>query len=281
MRWRGRRTSSNVEDRRGMSGGKIATGGGLGIIVIAVVIYLMGGNPGEVLNQFQEVGGAGQTTITTAEENEQAQFASVVLADCEDVWAKIFTESGQTYREPVLVLYTAQVNSACGISGASTGPFYCPLDEKVYIDLNFLELLQRKLNAPGDFAKAYVIAHEVGHHVQKLLGIMDQVQELRGQISEKDYNDLLVRLELQADFLAGVWAYHAEKMFGILEEGDIEEALNAASAVGDDHIQMQSQGYVVPDAFTHGTSKQRMRWFMKGFKTGNISLGDTFSEESL
>ena len=205
----------------------------------------------------------------------------MVLADCEDVWGKIFSESGDTYRKPVLVLYSARVSSACGVAGASSGPFYCPLDEKLYIDLNFLELLQKKLNAPGDFAKAYVIAHEVGHHVQKLLGISDQVQELRSKMSEQEYNELSVRLELQADFLAGVWAYYAEKMFGILEEGDIEEAMNAASAVGDDHIQMETQGRVVPDAFTHGTSAQRMRWFMKGFKTGDVSQGDTFNAKTL
>ena len=275
MRWQGRRTSSNVEDRRRMSGGKLAVGGGIGTIVIAVIIYLLGGNPGEILNQFQG-GDTGQTVMTDAEEDEQAQFASVVLADCEDVWGKIFSESGDSYRKPVLVLYSSRVNSACGISGASAGPFYCPLDEKLYIDLNFLELLQKKLNAPGDFAKAYVIAHEVGHHVQKLLGISDQVQELRSRMSEQEYNDLSVRLELQADFLAGVWAHYAEKMFGILEQGDIEEAINAASAVGDDHIQMESQGYVVPDAFTHGTSDQRMRWFMTGMKTGQISACNTF-----
>ena len=281
MLWRGRRTSSNVDDRRGMSGGKIAVGGGIGTIVIGIIIYLLGGNPGELLNQFQTNDNSGQTVTTTAEEDEQAQFASVVLADCEDVWAKIFSESGDSYREPTLVLYSSQVSSACGVSGSSAGPFYCPLDEKVYIDLNFLDQLQEKLNAPGDFAKAYVIAHEVGHHVQKLLGIMDQVQELRGQVSEEEYNRLSVRLELQADFLAGVWAYHAEKMFNILEEGDIQEAMNAAEAVGDDYIQKQTQGYVVPDSFTHGTSKQRLTWFMKGFKTGDISLGDTFSAKNL
>lgn len=277
MRWQGRRTSSNVDDRRRISGGKVAVGGGIGTIVIVLIVLLMGGDPGEILNQFQ-AGDAGQTSVMTSEEEDlQARFVAVVLADCEDVWSKVFNEAGETYREPTLVLYSGQVSSACGVTGASVGPFYCPMDEKVYIDLNFLELLQKKLDAPGDFAKAYVIAHEVGHHVQKLLGIMDQVQELRGQVSEREYNELSVRLELQADFLAGVWAHHAEKMFGILEEGDIEEALNAASAVGDDHIQMQSQGYVVPDAFTHGTSKQRMAWFMKGFKTGDVSQGDTFS----
>jgi predicted metalloprotease len=214
MRWQGRRTSGNVEDRRGMSGGKLAVGGGIGTIVIALIIFLMGGNPGELLDQLQVGGNTGQTVETTAAEDEMAQ-------------------------------------------------------------------LQVKLNAPGDFAKAYVIAHEVGHHVQKLLGIMGQVQELRGQVSEKEYNELSVRLELQADFFAGVWAYHAEQMFGILEEGDIEEAMNAAEAVGDDHIQMETQGYIVPDAFTHGTSKQRLKWFMKGFKTGDISLGDTFAAKNL
>jgi len=281
MRWQGRRTSSNVDDRRSIGGGKLAVGGGIGTIVIVVIIYLLGGNPGEILNQLNLGDNSGQTVTTPAEEDEQARFASVVLADCEDVWAQIFSESGDTYREPTLVLYSSQVSSACGISGSSTGPFYCPLDEKLYIDLNFLDQLQEKLNAPGDFAKAYVIAHEVGHHVQKLLGIMDQVQELRGQVSEEEFNEVSVRLELQADFLAGVWAYHAEKMFGILEEGDIQEAMNAAEAVGDDHIQMQTQGYIVPDAFTHGTSKQRLKWFMKGFKTGDMSLGDTFSAKTL
>jgi len=245
-----------------------------------LIIYFLGGDPGGMLDQMQ-IGNAGQTTMTSEKEDELAKFASVVLADCEDVWNKIFTESGKTYREPTLVLYNSQVSSACGLSGSATGPFYCPLDEKVYIDLSFLEELQVRLNAPGDFAMAYVIAHEVGHHVQKLLGIMDQVQELRGQVSESEYNQYSVRLELQADFLAGVWAYHAEKMFGILEDGDIQEALGAANAVGDDRIQMQTQGQVVPDSFTHGTSAQRMSWFNKGFKTGDISQGDTFSSDDI
>ncbi|MBP6871496.1 MAG: neutral zinc metallopeptidase [Bacteroidales bacterium] len=280
MRWQGRRTSGNVEDRRGMSGGKLAVGGGLGTLVIIVIVYLLGGNPGDIMNQLQ-LGGQEQTTMTTAEEDQMAEFVSVVLADCEDVWTKIFTESGQSYRKPKLVLYTSQVNSACGMAGSASGPFYCPLDEKIYIDLSFMEDMERKLNAPGDFAMAYVIAHEVGHHVQKMLGILGQVQELRGQVSEQEYNEYSVRLELQADFLAGVWAYHAEEMFGILEQGDIQEALGAANAVGDDRIQMQSQGYVVPDSFTHGTSAQRMKWFNKGFKTGDISQGDTFNQENI
>ncbi|HNQ82031.1 MAG TPA: neutral zinc metallopeptidase [Bacteroidales bacterium] len=280
MRWQGRRTSGNVEDRRGMSGGKLAVGGGLGTLVIIVIVYLLGGNPGDIMNQLQ-LGGQEQTTMTTAEEDQLAEFVSVVLADCEDVWTKIFTESGQSYRKPKLVLYTSQVNSACGMAGSASGPFYCPLDEKIYIDLSFMEDMERKLNAPGDFAMAYVIAHEVGHHVQKMLGILGQVQELRGQVSEQEYNEYSVRLELQADFLAGVWAYHAEEMFGILEQGDIQEALGAANAVGDDRIQMQSQGYVVPDSFTHGTSAQRMKWFNKGFNTGDISQGDTFNQENI
>jgi predicted metalloprotease len=227
------------------------------------------------------MGGSGEPAMTSEKEDSLAQFSSVVLADCEDVWGKIFSESGKTYQVPTLVLYTAQVNSACGISGSASGPFYCPLDEKLYIDLSFMEDLQNRFNAPGDFAMAYVIAHEVGHHVQKLLGIMDEVQKLREQVSEEEYNQISVRLELQADFLAGVWANHAEKMFGILEEGDIGEALGAASAVGDDHIQMETRGHVVPDSFTHGTSEQRMRWFNKGFKSGDLSLGDTFSVENL
>lgn len=280
MRWQGRRTSENVEDRRGMSGGKIAVGGGLGTIVIILIVYLLGGNPGEIMNQMQ-LGGQEQTSMTSRQEDELAQFVSVVLADCEDVWTRIFSESGKTYRKPTLVLYTSQVQSACGIAGSASGPFYCPLDEKIYIDLSFMEDMERKLNAPGDFAMAYVIAHEVGHHVQKQLGILGQVQELREQVSEQEYNDYSVRLELQADFLAGVWAYHAEEMFGILEDGDIQEAMGAANAVGDDRIQMQSQGYVVPDSFTHGTSAQRMKWFNKGFKTGDVSLGDTFAVENI
>lgn len=263
-----------------MSRGKMAVGGGIGTIVIALIIYFLGGNPGEIMNQFQ-TSDTGTTTGTTAHEDQLAEFASVVLADCEDVWIRIFSEAGETYRKPKLVLYTAEVNSACGFSSAATGPFYCPLDEKVYIDLSFLEDLQSRLSAEGDFAMAYVISHEVGHHVQKLLGIMDQVQGLRGQISEEEYNEYSVRLELQADFLAGVWAHHAEKMFGILEDGDIQEAINAAEAVGDDRIQMESQGRVTPDSFTHGTSAQRARWFKKGFTTGDLSQGDTFGAGSL
>ena len=214
----------------------------------------------------------------SSQEKELTEFVGVVLADTEDVWHMIFENSGLTYREPTLVLFSGQVQSACGFSSAATGPFYCPGDEKVYIDLMFLEQLQRKLGAEGDFAVAYIIAHEVGHHVQKLLGTLDQVHSLRGRVNEKRYNEQTVRLELQTDFYAGIWAHHAQKMYNILEDGDIEEAMNAAQAVGDDRIQMKSRWYVVPDSFTHGTSKQRMTWFKKGFITGDASEGDTFSE---
>jgi predicted metalloprotease len=208
-------------------------------------------------------------------------FVSVVLADIEDVWQTVFAEIGQEYREPRLVLFTDQVESACGYAGAATGPFYCPGDEKVYLDLGFFEDMQRQLGAPGDFALAYVIAHEVGHHVQKLLGINDQVMAERGRVSEQEFNQLMVRMELQADFLAGVWAHHAQQATDFLEQGDIEEGINAAGAVGDDRIQRQTQGYVVPDSFTHGTSEQRVRWFKKGLETGDIRQGDTFNASIL
>jgi predicted metalloprotease len=214
-------------------------------------------------------------------DKEMGDFVSVVLADIEDVWGAQFQQMGQEYREPRLVLFSGQVDSACGYAGAASGPFYCPEDEKVYIDLSFFEDMQRKLGAPGDFALAYVIAHEVGHHVQNLLGINDQVMALRGRLSERDFNQLMVRMELQADFLAGVWAHYAQQATDFLESGDIEEGINAAGAVGDDRIMRQTQGYVVPDAFTHGTSEQRVRWFKKGLKTGDIRQGDTFGAANL
>jgi hypothetical protein len=281
MRWIGRKQSTNVEDRRGSTPKKIV-GGGCGTIIIVLIIWMLGGNPLEFLSNTQ-VGE--QSSVSnyqgTAEENEMAQFVSVVLGDTEDVWNLLFQQSGMTYREPKLVVYSEAVQSACGYSSAATGPFYCPADEKVYIDLSFLQEMQTRFQAPGDFAAAYVIAHEVGHHVQKLLGINDQIMAYRGRVSQREFNQLMVRLELQADFLAGVWAHHAERINKILEEGDIEEAMNAASAVGDDRIMKRTQGYVVPDAFTHGTSEQRMRWFLKGFKTGDMNQGDTFSASSL
>jgi predicted metalloprotease len=280
MRWRGRAQSSNVEDRRGLGGRKMAAGGGVGILVVAAIVWLLGGNPKEIINSLQTPGGENTSAVDSSviqAEAELAQFASVVLKDTEDIWRSIFSDSGKTYRNPTLVLFSGSAESACGYAASATGPFYCPGDEKVYIDLSFLQELQERLGAPGDFAMAYIIAHEVGHHVQKLLGIMDQVQNMQGSVSESEYREKLVRLELQADFLAGVWAHYAQETKNILEEGDVEEAMNAATAVGDDRIQMESQGYVVPDSFTHGTSAQRQSWFLKGFRTGDLNQGDTFS----
>jgi len=280
MRWKGRAQSGNIEDRRGMSGSKMAAGGTLGTLVILAIVWLLGGNPSQVINSIQSSGnetGQADPALIQAEE-ELAQFAAVVLKDTEDIWNELFIENGEVYVEPVLVLFSESVESACGYSSSATGPFYCPGDEKLYIDLSFLVELQQQLGAHGDFAMAYIIAHEVGHHVQNQMGITDQLNQLRGRVDETEYNRNLVKLELQADFLAGVWAHHAQRTKDILEEGDIEEAINAASAVGDDRIQMQSQGYVVPDAFTHGTSEQRKSWFMKGFKTGDMNGGNTFSE---
>jgi predicted metalloprotease len=280
MRWKGREQSGNVEDRRGMSTGTKVVGGSIGTLAIAVIVLLLGGNPTQILSRLQSSGtesGAADPAVIEAEA-ELAEFASVVLKETEDVWNVLFTEAGSTYREPTLVLFTGAAESACGYSSSATGPFYCPGDEKVYIDLSFLQDMQQQLGAEGDFAMAYIIAHEVGHHVQKLLGITDKMNSLRNSVSEEEYNQYSVRLELQADFLAGVWAYHAQRTKNILEDGDVEEAVNAASAVGDDRIMMQSQGYVVPDAFTHGTSEQRKTWFLKGFNTGDMNQGDTFSE---
>jgi uncharacterized protein len=277
MRWRGRRGSQNVEDRRGMSTGKVAVGGGIATIIIALIVTFMGGDPSEILQQMQV--GQEQTSgpvTASAHEEEMAEFVSVVLADTEEVWAKTFREMGQTYRAPKLVLFRDQVQSACGFASAASGPFYCGADEKIYIDLGFCEVLENRFGAYGDFAVAYVIAHEVGHHVQKLLGILDEVQSQRQQMNQRNANEMTVKLELQADFLAGFWAHHADKMFKILEAGDFEEALRAAGAVGDDAIQMKTQGRIVPDDFTHGTSEQRMAWFRKGFNTGDLEQGDTF-----
>ncbi len=282
MLFKGRRQSSNVEDLRGRRGGmrKGVIGGGIGTLAIALIIYLLGGDPSTLL---QMAGQGNQTATTeevelTAKQKEMTEFISVTLADTEDVWNRLFRESGLTYREPKLVLFNSSVNSACGYAQSATGPFYCPGDEKVYIDLDYLELLQKRLGAQGDFAVAYILAHEVGHHVQKLLGTMDRVQQLQGAArSEEQVNEYTVRLELQADFLAGVFIHHGPKMKNYLESGDLEEALNAASAVGDDRIQMKQQGYVVPDSFTHGTSQQRKSWLKKGIDTGDYEQGNTFS----
>jgi len=285
MQWRGRRQSSNVEDRRrgggfgglgglgGLGGGGGFGGGitkgGIGLVVLFLVISLISGqNPLELLNLQSPT-----SNVATTDTDEAAEFVKVVLADNEDVWnAQI-----RNFRMPTLVLFRGATQSACGYASAATGPFYCPGDEKIYIDLSFYDDLKTRFQAPGDFAMAYVVAHEYGHHLQKLSGVMDRVHNLREQLSESEYNELSVKLELQADFYAGVWAHHAQNK-NILEEGDIQEALNAASAIGDDRIQMQSQGYIVPESFTHGTSEQRMYWFKRGFETGDVNQGDTFSE---
>ena len=284
MRWQGRRQSGNVEDRRGIGGKQIAVGGGIGGLVVVVLLLLLGGNPDEVIQSLQ-TDGPGSPAATgrplSETDKEMGDFVAVVLADTEDVWQNVFQQAGREYRQPRLVLFTDQVESACGYAGAASGPFYCPGDEKVYLDLAFFDEMQQKLGARGDFALAYVIAHEVGHHVQKQLGIFDQVMSRKGRVDERDFNQLMVRLELQADFLAGVWTHHAQRTADILEPGDIEEGINAAGAVGDDRIQRQTQGYVVPDAFTHGTSEQRVRWFRKGYESGDIDQGDTFNAPDL
>lgn len=278
MRWRGRRGSDNVEDRRSMRGPVMMGGGGLVTLVFVVIFLLMGGDPAALLRgpANQQAGRAPGPAQVNPEEEERAAFVSVVLADTEEVWAQQFRQLGSTYREPKLVMFRDQVQSACGFQQAATGPFYCPLDQKVYIDLGFFDEMKQDLGAGGDFAQAYVIAHEVGHHVQKLLGTSDEVRRAQSRSGEEQANELSVRLELQADFYAGVWAHHAERNWNILEEGDVEEALNAATAIGDDRLQRRSRGYVVPESFTHGTSKQRARWFFKGLKTGDMQQGDTF-----
>lgn len=286
MKWTGRRESSNVDDRRGLSGGKIAAGGGVAGIVIYLLYTLLSGNnidPSQIQQQLSEQ--TNQSTQLTPEEqkadDERAAFVKVVLAETEDVWNKIFTEKGQQYSEPTLVLFRGVVESACGNASSASGPFYCPGDNKLYIDLSFYQDLQFKLNAPGDFPMAYVVAHEVGHHIQNLMGTADKVNRLRQQLSETEFNKYSVMMELQADFYAGVWAHHTQKMKNILDADDIDEALNAASAIGDDRLQKQATGQVIPDAFTHGTSAQRMYWFKKGYETGDIKQGDTFSSPDL
>lgn len=280
MRTEGRRTSDNVEDRRGMSTGKMAVGGGIGTIVIVLIVLLLGGDPSQVVDTMQE-GAATESGPVNAspEEEKMVEFVSIVLAGTEDVWTKIFRESNLTYRKPTLVLFRSQVQSACGYATAASGPFYCPGDEKVYIDLDFFDDLRSNFGAHGDFAIAYVLAHEVGHHVQNLLGILNDVNSQRSGMSEVNANRLLVRLELQADFLAGMWAHYDQKMFDSIEAGDIEEAMNAAASVGDDVLQKRYQGRVVPDAFTHGSAAQRKEWFRKGYVTGDFDQGDTFNAQ--
>ncbi|HID69222.1 MAG TPA: flagellar biosynthesis protein FlgM [Desulfobacterales bacterium] len=285
MLWKNGRRSSNVEDRRRIRipGGK--KGGGIGVLLLALVGMYFGIDPALILNM---AGGAPQgpsasvnSAPPTAEEQELAEFISVVLADTEDTWNKIFTEKGGKYREPKLVLFTGQVQSACGYAQAAMGPFYCPGDQQVYIDLAFYKDLRNQLDAPGDFAQAYVVAHEIGHHVQKLIGISDQVHQARQQLSKKDFNKVSVKLELQADCFAGIWANHADRVRNVVEPGDIDEALNAASHIGDDRLQKQSRGYVTPDSFTHGSSAQRVQWFKTGYQKGTLESCDTFSARRL
>jgi predicted metalloprotease len=282
MLWKGRRQSANVEDRRGGGVPGRVAGGGLGTLVIILLVWLLGGNPLEVLQTIStaDYPASEVSTQQQPDGDSRREFVSVVLADTEEIWGRIFREQGMAYRPPRLVLFSSMVQSACGLSQAATGPFYCPGDEKVYIDLDFLEELQHRFRAEGDFAAAYIIAHEVGHHVQKQLGITQKVMAMQNRVSEAEFNRSMVRLELQADFFAGVWAHYAKRM-NLLEAGDLDEALNAAAAVGDDRIQKQSQGYAVPDSFTHGTAEQRARWFHKGYTTGDMSQGDTFSVAEL
>lgn len=276
MRWINSRQSGNVEDQRGM-GGALPVTGGIGTLLVALAIYLMGGDPSAVL-QTSPGGSNPQISRQANPQNDEGKrFVSLVLADTEDVWNAILKQNRRNYREPKLVLFTGRVNSACGVAGAQTGPFYCPADEKLYIDLSFYDQLRDRFQAPGDFAQAYVIAHEVGHHLQNQLGTMEQVQRLQKRVSREQANQLSVRLELQADFYAGVWAHYAAKR-GILEPGDVEEGLRAASAIGDDKLQLESQGYVVPESFTHGTSEQRLYWFKKGLQSGDLSEGNTFNQ---
>ena len=298
MRWKGRRQSSNVEDRQGRGGVRLpggfgrmggrgrptirrAGGGGIGFIIIIVILsFVFGINPLELLSggggQISPNPGTRQTQSSPQVSSEMRDFVATVLAETEDTWNAIFTEGGQSYREPTLVLFSGSVQSACGFASAASGPFYCPGDQKVYIDLAFYDQLRRRFQAPGDFAQAYVLAHEVGHHVQNLIGVLPKFNQMRRTAGKSEANAMSVRVELQADCFAGIWANKTARK-GLLEEGDIDEALNAAKQIGDDTIQKRTQGYVVPDAFNHGTSEQRRRWFGRGFETGRLDACDTFT----
>lgn len=280
MNLSGRRESSNVDDRRGRRGGKIAGVGIGGAIIIGIICLILGKNPADVINNSQLTGGTETETAyqPTAEEEELAKFARQILAGTEDVWTAEFKKMGKTYVPPKLVLFTESVQSGCGGATSSTGPFYCSADQSVYIDLSFFSSMKQQLGADGDFAYAYVIAHEVGHHVQYLLGTLQDAHNKMSRLSEKEANKISVRLELQADFYAGVWAYHDNEMFGSLEDGDIEEGLNVASKIGDDYLQKKARGYTVPESFNHGTSAQRSKW-LKGLRTGNVKDGDTFTPQ--
>lgn len=283
MRWRGGRRSSNIEDRRGAGATPRLLGGGIGTIVLILVAMYFGVDPTPLIQTMQQAPSASTSGSRPSAEDLKddplADMVSVVVADTEDVWTTIFAAQGRPYQEPTLVLFSAATRSACGLGQAAMGPFYCPADQKVYIDLSFYEQMRTRFQAPGDFAQAYVIAHEIGHHVQNLLGISNQVHSMKQRVSEVEGNALSVRLELQADCLAGVWANHADKARNIIEDGDVEEALNAASAIGDDTLQRQSRGTVVPESFTHGTAAQRQRWFRTGLQTGDADACDTFSAD--
>jgi hypothetical protein len=287
MRWESGRQSENVEDRRGVNMSRRVAGGGIGTVLLVLVALYFGIDPSIILDQSRmtvpgnNAPSQSEPYSASPEEKRLAEFVSVVLADTEDTWQVLFRGMGKTYEEPKLVLFSGAVESACGMASTAVGPFYCPMDQKVYIDLSFYNDLKNRFGAPGDFAQAYVIAHEVGHHVQNLLGIAEKVQSLRSRASETEANKLSVMMELQADCLAGVWAYHADRARQILEQGDIEEALNAASSIGDDRMQRQARGHVTPDSFTHGSSAQRVRWFKRGIETGNVGQCNTFQADRL
>jgi predicted metalloprotease len=284
MEWQGRRESDNVDDRRGITGGHVAVGGGvIGLIFILAKFLLGGGDVNQLQQDLQQQQPQHQEVSAEqkASQDKEASFVKVVLADTEDVWTKIFGDMGKTYTKPTLVLFNNSTNSGCGNASSETGPFYCPVDQEVYIDLAFADELSQRFNVSGQFAMAYVVAHEVGHHIQDLLGTTAKLQKIQQQVSGTEYNKYSVRLELQADFYAGVWAHYDQKMKNVIGPNDIDEALTAANAIGDDRLQRESQGNVTPDTFTHGTSEQRMYWFKKGFDTGDINQGDTFSDPNI
>jgi len=282
MDWKGRRESSNVEDRRGITGGGLAVGGGvIGVLFILAQFFLGGGDINDLQQLIPQQQQQEMSPAEQAAEDEEASFVKVVLADTEDIWTQIFSRMGKTYTEPTLVLFRGSTTSGCGGASAATGPFYCPADQKLYIDLSFAEQLKQQFGVKGDFAMAYVVAHEVGHHVQDLLGMTAKLDRLRQQLSEKEYNKYSVMLELQADFYAGIWAHYDQKLKNVIHPEDIQEALEAANAIGDDRLQQEYQGKITPDSFTHGTSEQRMYWFKKGFDTGDMSQGNTFAGTGL
>jgi predicted metalloprotease len=285
MQWFGRGESDNVEDQRGGGGGRgLAVGGGIVGLIAAAIYFFTGIDPSQVLNQVssnQPQQTEQQAQDPNAPEDNGKKFVRVVLKDTEDIWGKLFADMGRQYQDPKVVLFTDAVQSACGNASSATGPFYCPGDARVYIDLSFYDELKNRFGAAGDFAQAYVIAHEVGHHVQNLLGVSAKMDQARNRLSQREYNKLSVKLELQADFYAGVWAHYEQSIKKVIDEKDIKDALNAANAIGDDRLQQQTQGHVEPDSFTHGTSAQRMYWFKKGYETGDVKQGNTFADDRL